>query len=152
MNRVERFSRLLGMGLTASLCWAVFGCGGGEELPELYTASGVVTYKGNPVPKAKIVFVPDVKSDPKKPAPPRPWAEADENGKFEVFFGDGNEGAPAGKYKVIVTAFKEYGPEDDTELKPESLIPEKYASPASSTLVKEIKAQDENKVDLPLED
>jgi hypothetical protein len=140
-----QFALLAGIGFCCS------GCGGGEEIPDLYTVTGTVTYQGQPVPNADVVFIPDGKPDPKKPAPPRAYGKTDEKGKYELLFLDGEEGAPAGKYKVVVTAYKPYGPDDDTETKPQSLIPEKYSSTASSGITKEVKDKDGNVIDLPLE-
>ncbi len=134
-------ARVLGLGLCALICALSQGCGGGEAPPELFPVTGKVTYQGKPVPGAKIMFFLDAKENLKKPSPERPYGEADADGNYELTWGEG-EGAPEGKYKVSITALQPYGPEDDTELKPPSLIPDKYQSPTSSGLTAVVKDGD----------
>jgi hypothetical protein len=132
--------RVWGLGVCALICALCQSCGG-EAPPELFPVSGRVTYQGKPVPGAKVMFFLDAKENLKQPSPERPYGEADDDGNYELAWGEG-EGAPEGKYKVSIMALKPYGPEDDTELKPPSLIPEKYQSPASSGLTAVVKDGD----------
>jgi hypothetical protein len=129
--------------LMTGLCLFLGGCGG-PVVPELYSVSGKVTYQGKPVPKAKINFIPVNKEDAKKANLPgdRAGAETDENGEYVVFWGSENEGAPAGKYMITIVAFAPYGPNDDTEVAPPSLIPKSYSDPKTSGLTREVKEQD----------
>ena len=141
--------RLKAWAVCGALLVAISGCGkSGPEIPELFTVSGKVTFEGKPVPGAKVVFI-AAKEDPKKPPQLRPSAEADDEGNYTLMWGD-NEGAPEGSYKVIIMAFKEHGPDDDTETRPPSLIPDRYNSPGSSGLTAVVKEDDENVVNFDL--
>ena len=60
MIRALRSQHLLAI-LTVPALWAISGCGD-DGLPSRYSVSGKVTYKGEPVQKGKISFVPEVES------------------------------------------------------------------------------------------
>lgn len=116
------------------------GCGGNQDgdLPSTVTVTGVVTYQGEPVPDASIMFYP---KQGRKPATGR----ADESGKFQLStFGD-NDGAIPGEHKVTVNAFEKTS--EGVSMK--SSIPVKYSNPSSSPLtVKVSDAQEEIKLEL----
>ena len=138
--------------VVAIFCLAAVGCGGGPEIPELYSVTGKVTYQGKPVPNAKLVFIPE-KEDKKEAGKPgnRPAAETNENGEYTVLWGQDAEGAPAGKYTITILAYAPYGPGDDTESAPPSLIPLKYNNPKTSGLTREVK-EDDNVFNFDLDD
>jgi hypothetical protein len=72
-------------------------CGTDDGLGRRFPVSGKVTYNGNPLEKGSISFVPD---DPKGVGA----TGAIENGSYALSTGGNNDGARAGKYKVIITA------------------------------------------------
>ena len=135
-------SRVMAVGLCASIWLSSLGCSGGTKGPDLYPVSGKVTFQGKPLAGAKLMFI-SAAEDPKKPPAERPAAETDAEGSYELTWGD-EAGAPAGKYKVMIFAFKEVDDTHDSESKPPSLIPEKYNSPAGSALTAVVKEDGEN--------
>jgi hypothetical protein len=137
--------RVLGLGLW-TLLYALGGCGSGEKIPELFPVTGKVTYQGKAVPRATVVFVPEVqaKRNPKEAAPAvgRIAGETDDDGNYVLAWNEKADGAPEGKYKVVITAVEPFGPEDDDEKKRANLIPDKYGSPATSGLSAVVKDDD----------
>lgn len=71
------------------------GCGDDGGLSTRYTVSGKVTYKGEPVKKAVINFVPN---DPEG----HPAGGTVENGHYELTTLTPKDGALPGKYKVTI--------------------------------------------------
>lgn len=129
---------ILGAVLLALEC---VGCGGGvSDAPKLVPAHGSVTYNGRPLPGATVSFYPE-----KGPAA---MASTDLEGKFTLTTG-GRSGVVHSKCKVTITKIEgpvlpmtNPTPEDmkkmyqggTTPQGPKSLIPEKYANPATSGL------------------
>ncbi|HEX6986040.1 MAG TPA: carboxypeptidase-like regulatory domain-containing protein [Planctomycetaceae bacterium] len=129
---------------------AAAGCGGGEDeweakRPDTVPASGVVTYKGEPVEGATIVFA---------PATPGPDAysasgTSEAGGEFSVYAFEPGEGAVPGKYNVAVTKLEtapqqelaEGQHDEGTPPPPKHLLPEKYADPTKSGITVEIPAE-----------
>lgn len=113
----------------------VMGCGDGG--PKLVKATGKVTYQGEPLPKATVVFVPDGEER-------TAFATTDEQGEF-VITTNGRPGAIPGSYKVAVTAIRllrEVTEEEAISMSneqiyanQESLIPVKYNNGISSGIV-----------------
>jgi len=143
-------ARLVAPGLCAAACFISLGCGGPTEtVPELVAVTGKVTYQGRPLADASVTFVP---ADYEEEATElnrvvRPAGRTDAEGGYELAWGD-HTGAPPGKYTVMITAFK---PSDDPEEKPESLIPEVYASPKTSGLAKVVKEDGDNVINIDLQ-
>lgn len=81
------------------------GCGDDSGLATRYPVSGKVTYKGQPVKKAVINFLPN---DPEG----RPAGGKVVDGQYELTTLNPGDGAIAGKYKVTI---------DDRELDPEAM-------------------------------
>ena len=151
-GRVIELGRAIACGLVAVLILSSLGCGGGEKPPPLFTVTGKVTYQGKGVPGAKIAFIP-ANEDPKKPAAAgRAGGETDDDGVYELTWGkDQVAGCPAGNFKVIIFAFQDMGDKADDEVKPPSLIPEKYNNPMTSGLTKTVK-EDDNEIDFNLDE
>lgn len=84
---------LLGMSL---LCW-LSGCGGGGDTPDTYTTTGVVTYNGEPLAGANVVFHPIQDGGGSRPG----TGVTNENGEFTIRM-FGQDGALPGDYKVTV--------------------------------------------------
>jgi hypothetical protein len=144
------------------------GCGDDSGLATRYPVSGKVTYKGSPVKKASINFIPN---DPEG----RPAGGRVEDGQYVLTTLDPDDGAIPGKYKITI---------DDRELdadamqsaaeaeakkkgvtfsvipqhlqvkalkKLKSSIPGKYQISSTSDLEVEVKAES-NTLDLELKD
>jgi len=144
-------SQRVRLSIAFAALWALssFGCGGVKP-PDLYAVSGKVTYQGQPVPGAKLVFIPE-KEDLKSQPLTRAGGETDEQGNFEMTWGDDQlVGSPAGSFKVAVYAYEEVGEDHDDEIKPASLIPERYNSPATSGLTATVKQNGENVINFDL--
>ncbi|MDZ4683970.1 MAG: hypothetical protein SH850_02700 [Planctomycetaceae bacterium] len=113
---------------------AVFltGCGGGaSDAPKTVPAKGVVTYKGQPVPKLSVGFTPIAEGKLASGA-------TDAAGKFALTTNKPGDGAMVGTYKVAVSFVPDEIPEmpgfPGSEKKVESPIPVKYADAATSGL------------------
>jgi hypothetical protein len=133
---------------------SLVGCGG-QAGPKFYSAGGKVTYQGQPVKNATVVFQPD--------KGPVATGTTDESGKFTLSTGP-SSGAVEGKYQIAVTAVSggdvaNMTPEDYakrgempvTERK--SLIPEKYNDIANSGLTATVTtAPEKNQFELSLAD
>ena len=145
------------------LCAAFAGCGGAEgaaNRPPTYPASGLVTYNGQPVADAQVVFIPQQQQG--KGA----FARTNAQGEYKLStFGD-EDGAVAGAYYVTITKmeippappaldqddpnYKEPGPRE-TQRPTKYLIPKKYTQATSSKLTAEVK-ESENRFDFALTD
>lgn len=79
----------------ASLIVMSLGCGDDGGIATRYPVSGKVTYKGAPIKKASINFIPN---DPEG----RPAGGKIEDGQYVLTTVDSNDGAIPGKYKVTV--------------------------------------------------
>ncbi len=76
---------------------AIAGCGG-EGNVELAPVTGTITQNGQPLANADVVFSPagDVEASTSA-------GTTDENGKFELQYNDGRNGAVPGKHQVTIT-------------------------------------------------
>ena len=138
--------------------FTVVGCGGGASgRPDLYPVSGTVMYNGEPVEGATVSFMAEG-------APRAATGVTNAEGKFQLTTFDVNDGAVPGTHTVTVSKM-EAGTtpadptsslDDPTALQanmdaqnsddtgPKWLTPEKYASPTTSGLKEEVKADGEN--------
>lgn len=145
--RVSRV-RLLIVGLSlAGLC----GCGSGR--PKTVAVKGTVTYNGDPVEGASVVFF-------KEQGAPA-TGETDADGVFVLTTFERHDGAVPGDY-VVTVAKMESAPDrtgDDrfpeksssTE-KPKSLIPAKYSEPKASGLSETVSVSGPNEFQFDLTD
>ena len=121
------------------------GCGGPDlDLPPLAAVTGAVTLDGRPLPRAMVQFVPDESRGTKGPPA---MGYSDEEGRYELKSA-GEEGAMVGFHRVLVEA--RAAPKDETDTMPALLTPQKYASESTSGLAFEVKAGEENEIDLSL--
>jgi len=117
---------------TALTAWllvaAIAGCDSGGT--ELYPVSGTVTFDGQPLPDAEILFVPA--DGNANPSPGRVTG-----GKYELK-------SPPGKMKVEIRATREYGEVDPAMgARPQKqYLPSRYNS--ASELTAEVKADGHN--------
>lgn len=162
----------LNIGQRALLVTAVVlaGCGG-SDFPKTYSVSGTVVQNGKPVDGALVTFL---STEGGKSA----VGSTNADGEFTLStFGPG-DGALPGAYKVTVTKGTAPSPEDLPELEPgviasgdiaddyapptedrstrnssgtsKNLLPEKYASEATSGLVASVAENDGNHFDFEL--
>jgi len=148
-----------------SLCFS--GCSN-DGLATRYPVNGTVTYKGQPVKKATISFVPTAEGG-------RGASGEVTDGKYTLMTQSPGDGAFPGQYKVLIDSKEADMAKVDegsrklaekagvvaTQPDPaliakfrktaKSSIPEKYSSATGTTLTAEVKPQS-NTLDFPLED
>lgn len=116
--------------LTGLLFLAALGlssCGGDGRKPT-FPVAGRVLRDGKPVAHATVVFHPTGAAEPD---PVRPRGTTGADGSFALTTYDGNDGAPAGDYRVTVELWLSSGRGDEG---PTSRLPTKYAKPDTSGL------------------
>jgi hypothetical protein len=157
MNCVAVRKRVLGWGLCALLCASGLGCGG-EKIPPLFSVTGKITYNGKPVPGATIMFFPEAKPASKakkgednQPMPRRLKGSTDDDGNYELAFGEDHVGAPAGKYKVGISAI-EFEPGDDEDEARPNKVPNNYGNPETSGFTAVVKEDGDNVFNFTLVD
>lgn len=124
-RNLERMFVMLGV------CAILSGCGGGGNGPVTVPVKGVVTYKGKPVPKLSVAFLPDKGMVAE--------GTTDANGRFTLTTKKPGDGAMVGSYKVGISFVPDKVPDmpgfpgaDKSET--ESPIPKKYADANTSGL------------------
>ena len=129
------------IGLVAALAITAAGCGRGDKLL-MADAAGTVTYNGDPLEGATVVFAPD------SGLPATGVTDAD--GRFTLNT-RGEPGAVVGPGKVAVTAIEQLIVVEGREPTAQelanmsrSLIPEKYGHPTTSELSADVKADETN--------
>jgi hypothetical protein len=123
------------------------GCGTDDGLGERFSISGAVTYKGEPLKKGKINFVPEKSADRSASG------DIEDGSILNVTTQSPGDGLAAGKYKVSITAVddvnldavtkKHTGAPDPVAVakvanKAKKLIPAKYGSATDSGLTAEV--------------
>jgi hypothetical protein len=139
--------------LPAGLVLAVLtGCGSAGPAPvvkqKTVPVSGVLTYKGKPVPNASVVFQ---SLDGKVSS----WGTTDAAGTFTLSTYATQDGAPPGKYKVTVSAGapKEVEPGVLPDEPPggfKSPVPGKYSNPATTDVVMDVSESGKNQLTIDL--
>lgn len=102
--------------LLFALSLTLSGCG--PAAPDLFPVAGTVTLAGKPLPTGSVQFI----ATGLRPA----YGQIGSDGKFKLFTDD-QEGCPAGKFKVVVSAQEVKGTEASGETVVQ-LTPERYAS------------------------
>ena len=127
--------------VTTCLLSIFIGCGGVER-PELATVKGRVTLKGQPVPLAKVIFIPNGGGQSSS-------GETGPNGDYELFFRYEEPGAELGKHKISISTFEPQEVMDDGKRQGgrAEMVPKQYN--AETTLEREVVAG-ENVIDLDL--
>lgn len=152
--RINQFvSLLLGCSFVVS-SFFVTGCG--QSGPKTGQATGVVTYKGQPVEGANVMFSPTTQGQGVAA-----MALTDAAGKFTLQTAQGKAGAVPGEYAVMITK-TEMVPTGEKVPKPEGgtedvmttkhLLPEKYRFPTSTPLKVKIEDGKVNEFQFNLED
>lgn len=161
MNSRKLARRLL-TALSASACLVLFACGD-DGLGKRYSVYGNITYKGEPVKKGAISFVPEAPEG-------RAASGSIENGYYTLATLNPGDGAFPGKYKVTVTSKEVDMSEAQAKVKgmggsvalPQDFvakanrvaknnIPAKYSTPSTTTLSAEV-LEKSNKFDFELVD
>lgn len=93
-RKVPRTSRLAVFAVFA--CWLMASGGCGYRRPQRIPTTGTLLLDNSPVPNANLVFLP---AEGGRPA----MAQSDENGQFTISSFGGNDGLPAGRYKLLAT-------------------------------------------------
>lgn len=161
LNRCSMLALLVGMPL-------LLGCGGGVAGPKTAKATGVVTYKGQPVAGATVTFTASGKS------PRTGVGVTDDKGGFILGTFGKDDGATLGDHTVTVTKFP--GQVSKTQMKPEDYmknmsgapggnakpalpgsdikneLPEKYATTKDSPLKAKVEASGKNEFKFDLTD
>ena len=133
--------------LGLNLLWICLlsGCWGYRpDLPPTEPVTGTVTLDGEPVAGARVQFVPD-KSKGTEGA--MASGVTDAQGEYELQTAT-VEGAIVGFHKISVEARAQ--PKDQYDTLPQLLTPERYADHNTSGLTAEVKAGEDNRVNLPL--
>jgi len=120
------------------------GCGSSPDLPPLAEVHGTVTLDGQALPRGTVQFVPDTSRGNRGPAA---VGEIGPDGRYRLRTA-GAEGAVLGWHKVRVTATEEPTAQFPD---PPSILPSKYNSADTSGLTAEVKADEDNRIDLALE-
>lgn len=97
MRPLRSFTRSCFAGLAAAAAIVLASCSSEDGLGKRYPVSGTVTYNDQPLEKGAISFVPE---DSKGVGA----SGAIENGAYTLSTGGNDDGARAGKYKVVITA------------------------------------------------
>jgi len=121
------------------------GCSSSNN-PKTYPVTGKVTYRGQPVTSGIVLLTPENNGH-------AATGSLESDGSFRLTTFRKHDGAVPGKYRVAVQVFPAEGAglpgAEFAGKKPP--VPQKYISAASSDLIAEIKAG-ENNVELPLKD
>lgn len=159
MKAVNRMKRLL---VSAALAGVCAGCGGSDG-PRFVPAGGTVTYKGQPLANANVIFAAE--------DGPAATATTDDAGHFELRTG-AEIGAVPGSYRVAIHAVSMESnlppglpdPETDPEgyataveevmtnnpPSSESLIPDRYSRHDTSQLTYEVTEEGPNQFEIGL--
>lgn len=141
---MPRFLALISTACLPTLLILASGCGGSGR-PNLVEATGTVKLDGKPIEQAMVSFMPDPETatDYKRPS----IAVTDANGKFTLGTYDKTDGAPKGKFIVVIQKREPVGklPDNYDEEQPEKfnvryrlVVPRKYSNPKTSGLRAEI--------------
>ena len=132
--------------LAAAACLIVPACGPGG--PEMASVSGKVIYKGKPLTKGNVSFVPTDAGRPPASGPIGP------DGSYTLQTADGRGGAQLGEYNVAISGADPGAPNQDIPGMPistKSDVPKKYADPDKSELKRTV-AAGSNILDFDLKD
>jgi hypothetical protein len=101
----------------------------------MFPVKGKVTVDNKPLTSGQVSFFPETPDEKSKFAPPS--GQIDSSGNYELFT-EGKAGAPAGKYKVMVTPMM--APDPNAKGPPKMPFNDKYRNAQSSGLHVEVSA------------
>jgi len=160
MSALRTFARQIAAAAAGIGLILVFGCGDDSGLSKRYPVSGTVTYKGEPIAKGTIGFVPTK-------AEGRAATGEIDNGRYTLTTAVAGDGALPGTYKVTIISQDI----DTSELKAvakggqfhhdekfakatlnaKNLVPARYKLAETSDITKEVKPET-NRIDIDLKD
>ena len=153
--------------LCTALMITISGCGGssdgGTPRQPVYPVSGSIKLFGNPLPGATVAFAP-------QDGQPTAFGTTDEQGNFKLTTYDFQDGAAAGKFKVVVSKSansaasagnvatgdgSEHAAEENSHdasgaAAGQSMIPAQYSSSADTPLKAEVSKTEQNQFDFDL--
>lgn len=132
--------QILGAVVVALLLFSLAGCGKTPTQPA--AVQGRVSYRGMPLPGGTIVFTPDTA---RGGSGPLARAEIQSDGTYTLRTDD-HAGAYPGWYRVTVACFQ-----GAPGTVPRSLLPTAYLDPEMSGLAREVKAGQDNTLDINLD-
>lgn len=136
--------KLFGSWLCLLIALAAVGCGG----PGATAAGGTVTYQGQPVVDATVLFTPDGGGEGAAMA----TGKTDAQGKFTLTTKSPNDGAIPGNYKVSISPAQAVQPEGDYSTPPPPPFPAKYMDPLVTDLKATVASGGDNQFALELKD
>ena len=150
-NRLDRWAFVACFTLATSLS---AGCGKSGQVP-VAKVRGTITYRGKPVAKAAISFIPE------KAGTIPALATTDENGEYVLGTYGATDGAPVGPCRIAISLTGASPPLPEHLAKAEAaaetlrmpgkpLIPKKYFSPDTSGLKEEVLPGKDNVFDFKL--
>lgn len=142
--------RVFARSLCAVFLLSCIGCGNSDSGPALYPTKGTIKKGPNPLSAVSVVLVPD---DTNKGI--TVTAVSGDDGAFEFTTPQGKKGAPAGSYKVVLSAppsmdAMDYSKTSKPQANTQSIIPKEFTSAATSPKAFEVKAGGENVLKLEL--
>ena len=142
-SRVSRLAVVRPVFWVGASCLLAAGCGHSPDLPPMQKVTGKVTLDGQTVTSGKVQFLPEQATEGKSPVAS---GDIKEDGTYELFTA-GEPGAAVGWHKVRVFGHQET---DYEKAGDQFTIPIVYNYPEKSNLRKEVKAGDDNTIDLEL--
>ncbi len=103
------------------LCCSVPACGG--DVGTTYPVEGTIKFDGKPLDHGTVVFWPDEEAGNASPYPAS--SEIASDGTYALY-SHGQEGAPVGAYRVVVSAQSQSDSTKPEQVK--SLVPKKYTT------------------------
>jgi hypothetical protein len=117
------------------------GCSGPDSPIPMSQVSGTVTYRGAPLTKGTISFMPVTGTNTS--------TGEIANGKYSLSTFTKGDGVPPGEYKVAITAWEKEPGMGETGV---SLLPAKYLDANSSGLTANVKPEGSQTIDFELKD
>ena len=133
--------KFLGAFVFTLIAAVVTGCGSTGTVP----AGGTITYKGQPVANANVIFTPDGGG-------PIATGQTDAQGKFSLGVEKPGEGAVPGEYRVSLTPNEAPRAEGDYSASPPPPFPAQYTNATGSSLKATVKPGEKNDITLELVD
>ena len=147
----DQGNRQSGLVLLLAITLATAGCGSGTQGPPTFPVTGTVTYKGEKIGGALLLFHPVEKGKGVKTGS----GETDETGSFamqtQVKGGEYKDGLQPASYQVTIEKLDHSHRANNPHLPPKNVLPVKYGIPADSGLTADVTTDGENRFSFDLE-